>query len=42
MTHIDPEQTGEDPLELAEENQIFPNVLAARDLMILDLLEIAN
>ncbi len=37
MTHIDPEQTGDDPLGLKKGNPVFPNVEAARDLMIVDL-----
>ncbi|MBL4885550.1 MAG: metal-dependent hydrolase [Planctomycetaceae bacterium] len=37
LTHIDPEQTGEDPLELAKGNSIFPNVSTAQDLMTVDL-----
>jgi len=37
MTHIDPEQTGDDPLCLKKENHIFPNADTARDLMVIDL-----
>lgn len=37
LTHIDPDQTDDNPLKLARNESIFPNVSMAEDLMIIDL-----